>query len=147
MNLFEQNVQRIIERMNIRTAQDVIDQIVEGKYESDLADASYFTPDVIRLLADFYYVDSMLLSYFLSTQFKDIDINIVRQFSDFIDDDLVWRFLNYNLVAEVEQMKRDNPKFWNEFLKKKYEENRMELEQSRTEWCGLIANGVKDEQI
>lgn len=118
---FQQNLQRFIERQKTRTTEDLIKQILTGEYESNMIDAHLFTPNVIRLLTEFYYINTMLLCYFLSTEYKDIDVDVVREFKDFINDDILWKFLNFNITPEVEQMKQENPKFWNEFLKKKYE--------------------------
>lgn len=100
------------------TQKKLINAILAGTYKFHPFgnDGKFFTPDFIRLINTKYDVEFMLYNYLKNTPFKDVDVNILREWKDY-HNYMFYQFL-INFDSECfTKMKQQNPAVWNQFCK------------------------------
>ena len=92
----------------------LIKQILNGTYQYDPKDNKFFTPDFIRRINTNWDIEFMLYTYVNNTPFKDVDINILREWKDHLGY-MFFDFLTNYSEKRILEMKQQNPAVWKQF--------------------------------
>ena len=61
----------------------IVKKILNGTYKPHWRDFKYFTPDFIRQINTKFDIEYMLFGYLSHTPFKEVDINILREWKQY----------------------------------------------------------------